>query len=653
MADKNFVIKPGELTENYIQQVSTGNGTFDIAVKNGIKFYNGKADKTGFEWDGKQSFEVVIPSVADIIQDPVRFVGTVDSTGTITYTEEDKSSPVKGDLVYITEDCTFQKQPCEAGDMAIHDGTTWRVISGENQVQVVETGDNILVPGGASVSLLNVEGKYVNVAVSMPTVKIDKNAVNTISVLNGKVAVAPKYVGLSYTDAAAQDITTPMSIALPTALSNGAVTISEKVLEAGNFTFTSGSFPTIAKNAEAIAVNTSHSMTIAANGTGNFVTGVTGAISGISFTEDSSPAGADFGFVKSLSTSDGASFLNDIHVYDSSKDGETPDLTVWGQASATTTSFVTGLTEGSDVVTGVTVGAVSIGEGSGILTGFNSTGSDFVSGITFGNVVEDTEASWFVKGLDTSASQVVTDVTVGAVSLVSGNADFAANAMTSASVNGHVLSFNTGSFMQPVSLSKAKDTITKAGFTKSGAKLNGASYTSGGFTTGALSQAESTITKQGLVTADMGLTQSSASYKFGKAAGSVVTPIMGYVKHTYSDAVITKNGAVIENPTITATIPANTVAVSLNDGTLPTFNVADATGVLHASVETTLSTSNVSWLAVAEAKKNVAGARTYTLTTPETSGEGVIAVGKEGEYTVDSATVTIVADTYVTNVSLS
>lgn len=652
MADKNFVIKPGELTENYIQQVSTGNGTFDIAVKNGIKFYNGKADETGFEWDGKQSFEVVIPSVADIIQDPVRFVGTVDSTGTITYTETGKSSPVKGDLVYITADCTFQEQACEAGDMAIHDGTTWRVISGENQIQVVGTGDNTLVPGGASVSLLEVEGKYVNVAVSMPTVNIDKNAVNTISVLNGKVAVAPKYVGLSYTDAAAQDITTPMSIALPTALSNGAVTISEKVLEASNFTFNSGSFPTIAKNAEAIAVTTSHNMTIAASGNGDFVTNVT-AISGITFSEGTSVDNA-FGFVSGLSTSDGASFLNDIHVYDSSKDGETPDLTVWGQASATTTSFVTGLSEGADVVTGVTVGTVSLNsEGSGILTGIDNAGSDFVSGITFGNVIEDTEAKWFVKGLNTTGTDVVTDVTVGAVSLVSGNADFAENAMTSASVNGHVLSFNTGSFMRPVSLSKAADTITKGGFIKSGAKLEGATYTSKGFTTAALSQAESTITKQGLVTADMGLTQSSASYKFGKAAGSVVTPIMGYVKATPVAASVTKNGAVLENTTITANIPANAVAVGLNAGTLPTLTVATATGELHGSVDTTLSTSEVSWLAVAEAKKNVAGARTYTLTTPETSGEGVIAVGKEGEYTVDSATVTIAADTYVTNVSLS
>ena len=636
----------GTSTVNYIKQINDGTTNHDLALTKGISFFNG-TDGDAIVWDGTQAIEVVIPSVTDIIQDPVRMVGTVGADGNLP----SGLTPAKGDLVYMTADCTFQGQACEAGDMAIYDGAAWHVIQGENQVKVIGTGDNTLVPGGASVSLLEVEGKYVNVAVSMPTVNIDKNAVNTISVLNGTVTVAPKYVGLSYTDASAQDITTPMSIALPTTLSNGAVTISEKVLEAGNFTFNSGSFPTIAKNAEAIAVTTSHNMTIAASGNGDFVTNVT-AISGITFSEGTSVDNT-FGFVSGLSTSDGASFLNDIHVYDSSKDGETPDLTVWGQASVTTNTFVSGLTEGSDVVTGVTVGAVSIGEGSGILTGFNSTGSDFVSGITFGTVVEDTTASWFVKGLDTSASQVVTDVTVGAVSFISGNADFAANAVTSASVSNHVLSFNAALFMQPVSLSKATDTITKAGFTKSGAKLNGASYTSGGFTTGALSQAESTITKGGLATANVGLTQSSASYKFGKAAGSVVSPIMGYVKATPVAASVTKNGAVLENTTITANIPADAVAVGLNAGTLPTLTVATATGELHGSVDTTLSTSEVSWLAVDEAKKSVAGARTYTLTTPAASGEGVIAVGKEGEYTVDSATVTIAADTYVTNVSLS
>ena len=237
MADiHNFIINPGTAVSQYIQQISTADATYDIAVKQGIKFYNGKNDETGFEWDGHQPVEVVIPSVADIIQNPVRMVGTVGADGNLP----SGLTPAKGDLVYMTADCTFQGQACEAGDMAIYDGAAWHVIQGENQVKVIGSGDNTLVPGGASVSLLEVEGKYVNVAVSMPTVNITKNTANTVAVSNGTVTVAPKYVGLSYTDASAEDISVEKSIALPTALSNGAVTINESVLEASNFTFTSG-----------------------------------------------------------------------------------------------------------------------------------------------------------------------------------------------------------------------------------------------------------------------------------------------------------------------------------------------------------------------------------------------------------------------------
>ena len=49
---------------NYIKQINAGGATHDIAVQNGIKFFNGV---TEIDWDGQQAVEVVIPTLADIV----------------------------------------------------------------------------------------------------------------------------------------------------------------------------------------------------------------------------------------------------------------------------------------------------------------------------------------------------------------------------------------------------------------------------------------------------------------------------------------------------------------------------------------------------------------------------------------------------------
>ena len=124
---------------NYIQQINAGNATHDIAVKNGIKFFNGG---TEIDWDGKQAVEVVIPTLADIVANPVVLKGVINKA------EDIPSSPSSGDLYYIGTTGEYFGVACEAGDMAIYYKGTgeetgkWNVISGENQIEFVGTPDD-------------------------------------------------------------------------------------------------------------------------------------------------------------------------------------------------------------------------------------------------------------------------------------------------------------------------------------------------------------------------------------------------------------------------------------------------------------------------------------------------------------------------------
>lgn len=650
------VIASGAASENYVQQIAAGNTNFDIAVKNGIRFFNGQNDENGILWDGVSPMEVVIPTLADIVTDPVRLVGTINASG-----EGAPSTPKNGDLVYITADCTFASQACEAGDMAVYYNNDWHVISGENQITIVggetdKSGNHTVAISGTAVKVLDVEGKGLSLAIDYGDIReemaFSTNPSTTLTVSNGQVTVAPMYVALSQTAGTSEDISTSVSIDLPTALANGAVTI-DSVLRASDFTFTSGSFPTISKNAEAITVNASHSMTIAkSNTTGDFVTDVT-AIKAISFDVGTS-AFNDFSYVTGLSSIAGTSFVSGVHTYDSTKDeGKTADFSIWGQATVSNSTFVSGLSEDStsgDLVSAITVGAVTLGEGSGILTGLSTEGSDVVTSVSFGDIVEDTSAKWFFSGLTTEGSDVVTNVTVGAVTFTAdNNSSFASSAIVSASVSNHVLTFSTGSFMTPVAISQADSVVDMSGFSKGGVKLSGASFTSKGFTTASLSQAETSVSFKSVLFDDVTLSQTSASYFFDKAQDHNYEAVIGYTKVTVTDADVIKNGAVIENPTITASIPANSVAVDVTGGTLPTFSVGAATGTISGTVGTALTTSSVSWLGVDPSKKDIAVAGAYTLVSDSTV-TGAIKVAAANTYDLNNGAVTITAGAYVTDV---
>lgn len=651
----------GESTVNYIKQISDGTTAHDLALTKGISFFNGN-DGDAIVWDGTQAIEVVIPTLADIVSNPVTLKGVIDDA------EDIPSSASNGDLYYIgTDGVTIGGQLCEAGDMAVYYNNAWHVISGENQITInaaaatVEGNDNLFTISGTPKTLLTVEGKTLSVALDYADVrskiKVVKNASYTLPLTDGVVTVSGMTIALSKVADSSEDISTAVSIDLPTALKSGNVTIADKVLTASdvNSGFTAGSFPTITKNS-ASTLSTSHNLSIgklnAADGaTGDYVTAID-AIKAVSLDEGTS---GDFTlkYVSGISASTGAAFVNGIHAWTNADAETAPDFTVPGvvTADAAVNTFVTGLEDSaSGLVSSIAVGTVSIVEGQGILTGVSTDGSDFVSSVTFGSVVEDTSASLFVKGL-ADGSDVVTDVTVGAVSLVADN-NAGSNAIVSASVSDHVLSFTTSKFMTPVAISQATTTVSKKGLVKSGVKLSGFDSTMGGFTTGALNQATTTVSYKSLTTAAVTLSQDAAvKYYLDKGNGATYEPVYGYKKLITTEATVSKNSPKLENTTITVNVPADTYAVALEGGTLPSLTIDSATGTISGTVGTELTTSNVSWLGVNATKKKVTIPGAYSLTSAS-DAEGAITVAAAGSYGVDDGIITIAASTYITSVGV-
>ena len=646
---KNPIGFTGVSSVNYIKQIFDGKVTHDIAVKKGIKFYNGGKDNSvAVTWDGTQELEVVIPTLADIVANPVVLKGIINKSNVPT-------SGSDGDLYYIGETGEYFDVACEAGDMAIYYDKKWNVIQGENQIQLAGTtddsGNHSVVLSETAAKVIEVEGKDLSLSVNyadiLGKITADGNGEKTIALKNGKTVISGKYLTLSSTPAESKDITTSVSIELPTALASGAVTISDKVLVKDNFTFTSGSFPTIKKNDAAITVNASHNMTIAASGDGSFVTGVT-AIKGVSLSDVSDKVNSDIAYVAGLSTVAGKSFVSGIHAHGAADADKTPDFTVAGvvTADASVNTFVTGVEDStSGLVSSITVGAVT----GDFVTGLTKNGTSVLTDVTFGDAALDTggNRSWFVTGLADNAA-AVTAVDFGEVVVTPQTS----SAIVSASVNKHVLSFNTGTFMTSATASLSGTGVTTKAFTKGGVKLTGFSSASDTLTTGSVKQAETSISYKSLKTGAVTLSQGTTGFHFDKAESDAYTPVMGYKKVNVTAADVSKAGAVLENTAITANIPADQVVVGLNAGTLPSLTIAAPTGILSGTVGTELTKVSKDWLAVDSDKKMIAGATTWSLVDTDAAGAGVVEVANAGTYDVTGNTV-IEANSFIAAVKVS
>ena len=641
----------GVSSVNYIKQIFDGSVTHDIAVSKGIKFYNGGNDSVAVTWDGTQELEVVIPTLGDIVANPVVLKGVINNAGDIP------SDPQPGYLVYIgtTGKYFTPAVACEAGDMAIYYGGKWNVISGENQIQLAggttdASGNHSVVLSETAAKVINVEGKDLSLSVNyadiLGKITADGNGEKTIALSNGKTTIPGKYLTLSSTTADSKDITTSVSIDLPTALKSGDVTIPNKVLVSKNFTWDAGTLPSISTNKSAITVNASHNMTIAASGSGDFVTDIT-AIKGVSLVVGSSSSN-DIAYVADLSLISGKSFVSGIHAHTTADGDKTPDFTVAGVVTAASdvNTFAKGWgaeAESGDVVSSITVGKVT----GDFVTGLEGKGTSVLTSVKFGDVIEDSTRSWFVTGLADNA-EAVTNVSFGEVVVTPQTSD----AFVSASVNNHVLSFNTGKFMTSATASLSGTKVTTKAFTKGGVKLSGYSSTPDTLKIGSVSQANTTISYKSLTTGAVTLSQDTTGFHFDKAESAAYTPVMGYKKLNTTDATVSKKGAVLSNTGITATIPAEQVVVGLNAGTLPSLTIAAPSGTLSGTVGTELTKVSKVWLAVDPDKKSIAGATTWSLVETDAAGTGVVEVAKAGEYDVKGNTV-IEANSFIAAVKVS
>ncbi len=283
------------------------------------------------------------------------------------------------------------------------------------------------------------------------------------------------------------------------------------------------------------------------------------------------------------------------------------------------------------------------------MTGLSKS-SSVVTSVSVGTLGSDSTKSWFFSGLK-EGSDVVSDVVFDTYSL-DADATGGASAIVSASVNNHVLSFGTSKFQAPVKLSKAAGSVSRKGFATAGVTLTGTNIVTDTFTTASLSQTTE-VHYGDFLTDNVTLSQTSTKYFFDKAASTSYSAVMGYVKASVTSATMTKNGAVLSDTAITATIPSNTFAVGLTGGTLPSLTIDAPTGEISGTVDTSLTTSKVSWLAVASEASKISIPGAVSLSTVKADTEGAVSVASEGTYTLsDSARVTIPSNAFLTGASI-
>lgn len=603
-------------SENWIKQIAAGGQTYDIAVAHGLTFKTGTKTQA---WDGISDVEVVIPTLADLVQDPIRFAGTVGSDG-IAKNNGVEITPAKGDLVYITADCTFGGKTCEAGDMAVYDGSVWNVVSGENQVSIKAgtnpaSGATAVELSATAKSVLYVEGK--ELALKLPAellkgVSVTKNADKVISFNEGAIAsVDGKYITLNYTPAAkATAIGSNKTIALPTALAKGEVNFTgdTALVKPGDIAkaWTAG---TDGKHQSAeVSVTVSGNVTLT-KGTGeDFVTGWTP-------TTDS--------FVKSAVKS------ATLSVVTSKKDNETIAVNPFVASNPTfsndATLFGTSIVTATADVDFTIPGAVSVSNESSM-----PSSNGVVVGVTLptlGDATSFTDVNYVAADASTG---VITSIANPTVTVNNGDV------VASATVSEHVLTFTTATVTATATQGAA--TYKKAQYKKTVvSNTPGISY-------GSIQTAAGQGYKLNKQAVNATFTPGAINYM-----GVQTTDVGAADKASAYTGLTASKGAYTAALSAAGTIGAGKVITSVTDAKVPVLGTVSATGKITGSVATALSTSNVKVGEFAEDSASI-NIGTWALGESNTEVSGGIAVGKTGNAKVTGA-ITIVSGTYVTDVT--
>lgn len=621
MANNSIVLK-GTKSDKFIQQINAGGAIYDIAVQKGITFYNGNGG-SATSWDGTQALEVVIPTISDLVQDPIRFAGTVGSDG-IAKKDNVAITPAKGDLVFITANCTFNKVACEAGDMAVYDGSAWSVVSGENQVTIKNATPTTTAANKTEVELsltaktvLDVEGK--ELVLKLPAkllegITVTKNTDKTISFNEGAIAgVDAKYITLTHTPATqATSIGSNKSIALPSKLANGQVTFT------GDTALVK---PSDIANAWTPGTNGSHSSAEVAVTVSGGVKLTKGA--GEDFVTGWTPSTDSF--VKSALKSASLKVATTKPASDETI-AVNPVLTTNPTFKNDATEFATGITTTTTGADFTIPGAVSV-SGESSKPSSNGVVVD-VTLPTLGDASSFTNANYAAADASTGVIASIADPTV---TIHNGSV------ISSVSVSGHVLSFGTATVTATAKQGDA--TYKKAQYKKT--VVNN----SPGISYGSIQTAAGTGYKLNKKVVNASLTPGTINY-----IGVETTGVSSSDKASaYTGLTPTKGAYTAALSNVAGTIASGKVITSVTEAVLPTLGTVSATGSITGSVATALSTSNVTVGTFVSDSVSI-NIGTWALEESNTTVSGGIAVGKPGNAEVTGA-ITIGSGTYVTNVS--
>lgn len=589
----NSVKNHGDAIEvaNWISQINAGGTVYDIATHHGITFKDGKNDETGVVWNGLSDLEIVIPNITDIVQTPIEFAGTVGADGKISWIEphgKDGKAEV-GNLVFITADCTFESHACEAGDMAIYDGSKWNIVTGENQVELVGTVEDnkVTVKVGAAADVLKVEGKTLSLVLDYT--ELDGHVKTTggkAENVTGTTVVADKYLKLSKDVDKTETIGEEKTLKKADKLANGDVSftgLDALVTDVTFGTFDGGKMPEIIMNADdrvfAVAGGS-----LTQTSASHFVTGVSlGAVTFGSANEGESGA---FSLVNGIQAGQGQAFLTGIN-------GKN-EFTVEGYIKPTA------------------------GVSATYITGLEGGITEVVTSITEGSLTFDSAANTFVTGLEGGVEKVITGVTATAKNDTS--------VLNEAKVENHVLSFGSTNVASGVDVQ-----TTSTAFTKGGYAYTAPSATTTSFTTGGFEKVD------------------DVTYTFGTANETTYTTTSSLYKLTTPELQVSKGGYELSNEGMKVTVAASTFAVGMTAGTLPTLtagSVSKAAKVTGA-VATDLTYVDDVKINVLKANDiNLPGA--YSLVEGSADAYDVV-VGAAG--TIDVAA-TVDLSSYLTGVSI-
>ena len=571
--------------ENWISQIQAGTQVYDIATHHSIIFKEGSNDAKGTKWNGLTDLEVVIPSITDIVQTPIEFAGTVIANGEIDWIDGHSQAEV-GSLVFVTVDCTFAGQACEAGDMAIYDGSKWNVVSGENQVAITGTtnedikeGNRTVVAIGAAKDVLEVEGKAL--ALTLDYKDLDGHVslstgelVNVVLGTDG-VKVAGTYVKLEKAADETRVIAANVEFDRATALADGTVKFNEtSLLKDINFgTFTQGQMPTFSMNSEKKLDIAGGTLTPTGGQTaGDFVDSVA-LTGGVTFVPADASDANKIQMVTGITAGKGSKFFNGL---DTTKEGETAHLTIEGYFApedGESAKYVKGLADNkTTVVTSISEGKFELtNKSTEIVTGFGNAGET-------GDVLASVEVSY----------------------------NNATNVLNSATVKDHVLSFGSTNVTSGVGVSKTYKSLVKSGFTYTAPKATDTGFITSGFTK--VADKNYTFSEKEETT----YTVSDAMWKLNNTSALDVT------KGTYT----------INHNNMKATVPASSFVGSYTDGELPTWTGMGKTPItLTGSVGTDLTTEVQTIHAVAEGVESVVVTGAYTLAGATDKGVLVGAAG--------------------------